>query len=104
MVRWLILPCAWAFNILRLRQNGWHFVDDILEVIFLNVNFSKPIKISLTFDPESPIDNKVSIGSDNGLSPDRQQAIVRTNDGHDYQCIYTSLSFNGLQMALNGKW
>ena len=35
------------------------------------------IKISLKFVPKHPI----SIGSDNGLVPTRQQAIIWTNDG-----------------------
>ena len=35
-----------------------------------------------------------SIVSDNGLVPTRQQAIIWTNDGLDYQRIYVSLGFN----------
>ena len=37
-----------------------------------------------------------SIGSDNGLAPVRQQAIIWTNDGLVYRCIYASLSRNEL--------
>ena len=46
-----------AFNMLRPRQNGHHFPDDILKWIFLNVNIWVSIKISLEFVPESPINN-----------------------------------------------
>ena len=42
---------------LRLRQNGRHFVDDILKCIFLNENVWLSIKISLKFVPMSPINN-----------------------------------------------
>ena len=39
------------------------------------------IKISLKFVPKGPINNILSIGSDNGLAPARRQAIIWTNDG-----------------------
>ena len=48
------------FNILRLRQNGRDFPDDIFIYIFLNENASISIKISLKFVPhvpEGPINN-----------------------------------------------
>ena len=52
--------CDWGislFNILRLRQNGCHFADDIFKCIFLNENVWIPIKISLKFVPQGPINN-----------------------------------------------
>ena len=49
------------FNILRPRQNGRHFADDILNSIFLNENVGIPIKISLKFVPKGPIDNIPSL-------------------------------------------
>ena len=44
-------------NILRPRQIGRHFVDDIWKCIFLNENVWIPIEISLKFVPKGPIDN-----------------------------------------------
>ena len=44
-------------NTLRPRQNGRHFADDIFKWIFLNENVWMPIKISLKFVPEGPINN-----------------------------------------------
>ena len=52
---WLMEP-DW-FNKLRPRQNGRHFPDDILKLIFLNENVWILIKISLKFVLKSPIDN-----------------------------------------------
>ena len=46
-----------VFNILRLRQNGWHFPDDIFKLIFLNENVWILIKILLKFVPKGPINN-----------------------------------------------
>ena len=37
-----------------------------------------------------------SIGSDNGLAPNRWQAIIWTNVGMLYWCIYASLGLNEL--------
>ena len=45
------------FNALRPRQNGRHFADDIFKWIFLNENVWIPIKISLKFVPQGPINN-----------------------------------------------
>ena len=44
-------------NILRPRQNGRRFADDIFKCIFLNENVWMPIKISMTFVPKGPINN-----------------------------------------------
>ena len=44
-------------NTLRPRQNGRHFTDDIFKCIFLNENVWIPIKISLKFVPQGPINN-----------------------------------------------
>ena len=44
-------------NTLRPRQNGRHFADDIFKWIFLNENVWIPIKISLKFVPQGPINN-----------------------------------------------
>ena len=42
---------------LRPRQNGRHFADDIFKCIFLNENDWIPMKISLKFVPQGPINN-----------------------------------------------
>ena len=50
------------FNTLRLRQNGWHFPDDIFKCIFLNKNVQISIKILLKFVPShGPINNIPSL-------------------------------------------
>ena len=41
-----------------------------------------------------------SIGSDNGLSPVRRQAIIWTNDALGYWRIYASLNLNELKSFL----
>ena len=48
---------ALTINILRPRENGRHFPDDILKCIFVNENVWISIKIPLTFVPNGPIDN-----------------------------------------------
>ena len=45
------------FNSLRPRQNGRHFAGNIFKCIFLNENVWIPIKISLKFVPQGPINN-----------------------------------------------
>ena len=47
----------YAFYTLRPRQNGRHFAEDIFKCIFLNENVWIPIKISLKFVPQGPINN-----------------------------------------------
>ena len=64
-------------NILRSRQNGRRFADDVFKCIFLNKNVRISLKISLRFVTKVPID---SIGSDNGLAPFMRQAIIWTNE------------------------
>ena len=45
------------FNTLRPRHNGRHFADAIFKWIFLNENIWIPIKISLKFVLQGPINN-----------------------------------------------
>ena len=40
------------------------------------------------------------IGSDNSLSPNKWQAIIRTNDGPFYWRIYASFGFSGLMTTI----
>ena len=51
------MPGLRYINILRPRQNGRHFPDDILKRIFLNENIWIPIKISQKFVPNASINN-----------------------------------------------
>ena len=44
-----------------------------------------------------------SIGSDNGLAPNRRQAIIWTNGDLDYWRIYASLGLNELNGLQNLK-
>ena len=57
MLALTIEEVAWGDNILRPRQNGRHFADDIFKCIFLNENVSIAIKISLKFVPKGQINN-----------------------------------------------
>ena len=71
---------GWEFikvvNTSKPRQNGHHFVDDIFKCIFLNENIWISTNISLKFVPKG----QINIGSDNGLVPNRGQAITCTHD------------------------
>ena len=51
--------------------------------------FCTLIKISPKFVPKGPIDN-------NGLVPNRRQAIIWTNDDPIHRCIYAALRRDGL--------
>ena len=62
------------------RQNGRRFVDDTFKRIFLNENLIISIKISQVCSQGSNLQYS-SIGSDNGLAPVRQHAIIWTNAG-----------------------
>ena len=62
-----------------LGQNGRHFADNIFRCIFVNEKIYILTKISLKFVPKGPLDNKPSIGLDNGLAPNKRQAIIWTN-------------------------
>ena len=48
-------------NILRLRQNGRHFAEDIFVRIFLNENVRISIEISLNLVSKGPINNKPAL-------------------------------------------
>ena len=57
MVCWPISSSDYqsTYNTLRPRQNGRHFADDIFKCIILNVDVWIPIKISLKFVTQGPI-------------------------------------------------
>ena len=64
-------------NTLRPRQNGRRFAVDTFKRIFLNENVYISINISLKFVPNGLTN---SIGSDNGPTPSRRQAIITNYD------------------------
>ena len=79
-------------NSLRPRENGCRFPDDIFKPIFLKENIWISIKISLKIVPKSPITNIATLV---GLVPNKQQAIIWTNDGwitHAYMRHSASMS------------
>ena len=73
-VLFFLAVILWRFNTLRVKQNSLHFAEDILWCIFMNEKFCiRPgFHLSLIHLIRRV---KVSIGSDNGLVPDRRQNI-----------------------------
>ena len=69
LIEW---PVLGYINTLSPRQNGRRFPDAIFKCIFFNENVWIPIRISLKFGLEGPI-NTIP---DNGLAPTRRQAII----------------------------
>ena len=68
-----------VFNPSPPGPNNRHTTDDIFVYIFVNQKFRILIKISLKFVPEDPIDKTPNFGLDNGLAPNRRQAIIWIN-------------------------
>ena len=83
------------FNTLSLKQNGHHFADDIFKFkIFSNENVCILIQIWKKFF----LSIQLAVShhwSYNGLAPFQRQAIIWTNDGLVYWCLYTSANLNG---------
>ena len=73
---------------------GWHRMAANLQRTFLNKvfvwneNYCNLIQISLKFVSKGPINHNPAFGSDNGLVPNRWQAIIWTNDGLVYWNTY----------------
>ena len=83
-----------VIDTLNPRQNGHHFPDDIF---ILNENELIAIKIPMQFVSKSPNQQYCSIGSDNGSAPTRRQAIIWTNGGLGYQCLFAWLTLSELK-------
>ena len=86
----------WYIEVGTFIYNGCHFADNIFKRIFLNQNYCITTWIWLKFVPKFPNKQYASSDSDNGLAPNRRQAIVCTNDGLVYWRIYATLGLNEL--------
>ena len=62
----------------------------VWKLLYFDWNFTE-------ISSKSPIHNNAGIGWDNGLAPNRWQAIIWTNDGLVYCCIYESLGLDEIQ-------
>ena len=69
-----------SFKTLRPRQNGWHFADNSFKPILLNEKCFILIKISLKCVPRIQLTISQHWVLDNNLGPNRQQAVIWTND------------------------
>ena len=69
------------------------FSDDI----FLQDNGCISIQISLKFVPRDLINKKRIIGSDNGLAPNRREAIISNSGGLVYRRTFASLDPDELE-------
>ena len=87
-----ILSQARCVNPLMTRQKRRHFAN-IFTCIFLNEKVLISIKIPLNFIPKCPINNIPALVQIMGWW---QLAIIRTNDGLGYRCLYLSLGLNEL--------
>ena len=81
-------------NTLRPRQNDRHFADYIFKRIFFNEILWILGKISSRYVPCGSNWQYSSIASDNGVAPNRRQAIIWSNSGMFCWCIYASLGLN----------
>ena len=91
----LISHISQIFNILRSRQNGRPFADDIFKY-FLKW---KPFNFEQNFIEIFSLQSNrqyLSIGSVNGLAPNRRQAIIWSNDDPVHRRIYASPGVNEL--------
>ena len=83
---------------LRLRQNGWHFTGDIFKCFSWTKLFEFWLEFHWILSPCSTW-QYASIGSANGLVPNRRQAIFCTIDDLGQRCIYASLGLNELRQG-----
>ena len=94
-----------SLNTLRQRENVRHLADDIFKCIFFNENVRILIEISLKFVPRIHLNwQSVSIGSGNGLAPNRWQAITWTNDDPVQWLIYASPGLSELTYCFPCYW
>ena len=83
----ITLPLIYyCINILRLRQDGHHFPDDIFKCIFLNENVWISIMISLKFVPKGPINN-IRLAGTKPLSEPRMVSLLTYISDTQLQCV-----------------
>ena len=83
-----------SFSVLRPKQNGRHFADDVFKCIFLNENAWISLKISLKIVPRVPINNIPALVQMMVWHRPGDKAFVWINWG-----IYASLGLNELNEA-----
>ena len=86
-----LTPGCQCLNSLRPIQNGCHFADDIFKCIFVNENVWIPIKISLKFVPNGPINNipalvQIKVWRRPGVKPLSEPMTVRLLT-HIHVCV-----------------
>ena len=98
MVHWRWSGYCTHMNTLRPRQNVCLLADGNFICIILNKTFLISNDKIYFIEICSLWSNwqYVIIGSDNGLAPNRRQAIIWTSDGLVYWCIYVLLGLNEL--------
>ena len=57
----------------------------------MNEKYCILIQISLKFVPKDPIDNEPALVLDNGMAPNKRQAIIWTNADPIHWCLYAPL-------------
>ena len=100
-VRWHLAYVIWYCNCPGKQKKMWHVWSDLLTIFYARVVLIKWVRISSLYTSQQPtvtqrttlinslrpsdayicIGKLTIIGSDNGLSPDRRQAIIWTNAG-----------------------
>ena len=98
-------PVIWTtLNTLRPKQNGHHFADDTFKCIFLKEYVLIPIKISLKFVPESPINNIPALVQVKAWRGAVQATSHYLNQWWlVYRRIYASLGLNELTYRLEER-
>ena len=76
---------------LRSRQNACHFANGIFKCIFLKLFEFSLLSEIYFWEPKL---QWVRVGSENGLAPNRPQAIIWTNHIIVYLCMYGSPGLN----------
>ena len=89
-------------NILRPKQNGHHFTDDIFKRIFVEWKLSYFGSNFTEICSQGSNYQYTSIGSDDGLAPNRRPAFAWVIGDLVYWRIYASLSLSEL-MSVNER-
>ena len=92
--------CSLLFNSSLPEQNGRHFTDDIFKRIFLNEKSKFRFKFYWNLFLRVQY---VSVGSSNGLAPNRRQAVIWTNADPVHQRINAALGGDELRFPCNEK-